>query len=63
MEGARYYVYDENTTIQSSLSKGGVVKQDLVETLRGLLSSRKAVNDYSSGSGNKFVIRRWYSNN
>lgn len=56
------YVYDENTSIQSSLSKGGVVKQDLVATLQSLLSSRKAVNDYGSGSGNRFVIRRWYGN-
>jgi len=62
-KGHVIYVYDENTSIQSSLSKGGVVKQDLVATLQGLLSSRKAVNDYNSGSGNRFVIRRWYSNN
>lgn len=55
------YVYDENTSIQSSLSKGGVVKIDLLETVRGLLSSRKPVNDYSSTKGNRFVVRRWYN--
>lgn len=54
------YVYDENTTIQSSLSKGGVLKLGLIETLKEVMSNRKAVNDYNSTKGNRFVIRRWF---
>lgn len=59
-KGHVIYVYDENTAIQSSLSQGGVVKDDLLATLKGLLSNRKAVNDYDATSGNRFVVRRWY---
>lgn len=54
------YVYDEKTTIQSSLSKGGVVKLDLLETLKDVISKRKPVNDYNNSKGSRFVIRRWY---
>lgn len=57
------YVYDEKTSIQSSLSKGGVLKLDLVETLSDLMSSRTPVNDYNSSQGSRFVIRRWYNDN
>lgn len=57
------YVYDEKTSIQSSLSKGGVVKLDLVETLREVMNSRTPVNDFNSSQGSRFVIRRWYSDN
>ena len=56
------YVYDENTSIQSSISKGGVVKMDLTETLREVMETRKPVNDYNSTTKKRFVIRRWYSN-
>ena len=55
------YVYDEKTSIQSSLSKGGVVKRDLVETIREVMNSRTPVNDYNSAQGNSFVIRRWFT--
>jgi len=61
------YVYDEKTSIQSSLSKGGVIKLDLIETLRDVMSSRTPVNDFAkhpadnSSSGSRFVIRRWFS--
>ncbi len=54
------YVYDEKTSIQSSLSKGGVIKLDLVETIREVMSSKSPVNDYNSSQGSRFVIRRWY---
>jgi hypothetical protein len=54
------YVYDEQTSIQSSLSKGGVIKLGLVETISGLMASRKPVNDYDSSQGSRFVVRRWY---
>jgi hypothetical protein len=54
------YVYDENTSIQSSLSKGGVVKFDLVETLKEVMSTRTPVNNYNDSDGSRFVIRRWY---
>lgn len=57
------YVYDEKTTIQSGLSKGGVVKLDLVETLKEVISTRSPVNDYNNTSGSRFVIRRWFGNN
>jgi hypothetical protein len=54
------YVYNENTAIQSALSKGGVVKTDLLETLTSLLQKRLPVNDYDSSDKDRFVIRRWY---
>ncbi len=57
------YVYDEITAIQSALSKGGVVKTDLVETLKHLMEKRTPVNDYDSATGERFVVRRWYKDN
>lgn len=59
-KGHVIYVYDEITAIQSSLSMGGVVKTDLLETIRKIMETRKPVNDYESGSGERFVVRRWY---
>jgi hypothetical protein len=56
------YVYDENTAIQSSLSKGGVVKTDLITTIKDLMGSRTPVNNYDSSAGERFVIRRWFGN-
>ncbi len=55
------YVYDEKTSIQSSHSKGGVIKLDLVETIREVMSSRSPKNDYDSSKGSRFVIRRWFT--
>lgn len=55
------YVYDEKTSIQSSLSRGGVIKLDLVETIQDVMNSRKPVNDFNSSQGSRFVIRRWFS--
>ncbi len=57
------YVYDEKTSIQSSLSKGGVIKLDLVETLQEVMSSRTPVNNFETSTGSRFVIRRWFSDN
>lgn len=57
------YVYDNITAIQSALSKGGVVKTDLIETLKHLMEKRTPVNDYDGGSGERFVVRRWYKDN
>lgn len=54
------YVYDENTAIQSALSKGGVVKTDLLETLRNVMKNRIPVNDYDLSRKDRFVVRRWY---
>jgi hypothetical protein len=54
------YVYDENTAIQSSLSKGGVVKTDLISTIQELIKSRTPVNNYDAASGERFVVRRWF---
>lgn len=59
-KGHAIYVYDEITAIQSALSKGGVVKTDLIETLRHLMETRKPVNDYDTGSEKRFVVRRWF---
>ncbi len=56
------YVYDENTSIQSGLSRGGVVKLDLLETIQHIMKTRKPVNDYNSGKGERFVVRRWFPN-
>ncbi len=54
------YVYDEKTAIQSGLSKGGVVKTDLLETLENIMKDKIPVNDYNSVTGDRFVVRRWY---
>ncbi len=62
-DGHVIYVYDEKTAIQSGLSKGGVVKTDLLETIQNIMSSRTPVNNYDSSSGERFVVRRWYPNN
>jgi len=62
-KGHVIYVYDEITAIQSALSKGGVVKTDLVETLKHLMETRTPVNNYDAGTGDRFVVRRWYGGN
>lgn len=62
-DGHVIYVYDNTTAIQSSLSKGGVVKTDLLETLKSLIHERKPVNDYASGKKKRFVVRRWWKDN
>jgi hypothetical protein len=59
-DGHVIYVYDENTAIQSGLSKGGVVKTDLIETLKEVMKTRKPVNEYNERGKKKFVVRRWY---
>ncbi|MCI0716963.1 MAG: peptidoglycan endopeptidase [Chlorobi bacterium] len=56
------YVYDEKTSIQSGLSKGGVVKMDLIETLKEVMETRIPVNDYSASKKERFVVRRWFNN-
>ncbi len=60
-DGHVIYVYDKTTAIQSSLSRGGVIKTDLVTELTSLMETRKPVNDFESSKGKRFVIRRWYS--
>jgi len=60
-EGHVIYVYDEKTSIQSSISKGGVVKMDLLETLKEVTATRKPVNDYNSMNKKRFVVRRWFN--
>ena len=62
-KGHVIYVYDENTAIQSALSKGGVVKTDLLETIEQIMKKRKPVNDYDNTSGERFVVRRWFIEN
>ncbi len=52
-------VYDENTTIESAGGKG-VIKSDLKHRIRSVLSERRAVNDWASTEGQRFVVRRWY---
>ena len=55
------YVYDNKTAIQSALSKGGVVKTDLLETIENLMKKRRPVNEYDDSPGEKFVVRRWFN--
>ncbi|MGH2574463.1 MAG: peptidoglycan endopeptidase, partial [Ignavibacteria bacterium] len=62
-EGHTIYVYDENTAIQSSLSAGGVVKTDLIETIKDVMKTRKPVNDYDRSKRKRFVVRRWHDRN
>ena len=62
-KGHVIYVYDEITAIQSALSKGGVVKTDLIEALKHLMETRTPVNYYDAGTGERFVVRRWYKGN
>jgi hypothetical protein len=60
-KGHVIYVYDERTAIQSALSKGGVVKTDLIATLDDLMTRRKPVNEYDESKWEKrFVVRRWF---
>ncbi len=59
-KGHVIYVYDEITAIQSALSKGGVVKTDLIETLKHLMETRRPVNNYDAATGERFVVRRWF---
>jgi len=51
-------VLDENTAIESTPAEG-VNKTDLVARLKSILIERKAVDDWNSTSGKRFVIRRW----
>lgn len=53
------YVYDDNFSIQSGLSKGGVVKLNLLETIKEVMESRIPVNGYDFKK-DCFVIRRWF---
>jgi hypothetical protein len=59
-DGHVIYVYDDTTAIQSSLSKGGVVKTNLLDTINEVMESRTPVNDYNSTIGERFVVRRWF---
>lgn len=51
-------VVDENTVIESSPPEG-VHKSDLMDRLNQIMSERTPVNNWSSSSGKRFVIRRW----
>lgn len=53
-------VYDENTTIESSHSAGGVIKKNLQSVLQNLILKRIPVNDWNDKNKNSFVIRRWF---
>lgn len=59
-KGHVIYVYDETTAIQSALSRGGVVKTHLLETIESLTEKRIPVNEYDSSDKDRFVVRRWY---
>jgi hypothetical protein len=59
-KGHVIYVYDDITAIQSSLSMGGVVKTDLLETIKNLMETKTPVNNYDTGNNDRFVVRRWY---
>jgi hypothetical protein len=51
-------VLDENTVIESSPGKG-VHKSNLNSRIKSIMKERKAVNDWDSTSGSRFVVRRW----
>ncbi|MBK8982916.1 MAG: C40 family peptidase [Ignavibacteria bacterium] len=49
---------DKNTVIESS-PEDGVHRSDLTERLNEVMTERTAVNDWTSTTGKRFVIRRW----
>lgn len=51
-------VLDEKTVIEST-PVSGVHKTDLVSRLNSVMEERTPVNDWTSTSGKRFVIRRW----
>jgi hypothetical protein len=51
-------VIDEITTIEST-PDSGVHKSNLNTRLKQILSERKAVNDWNTTTGKRFVIRHW----
>ncbi len=53
-------VLDENTVIEST-PESGVHKSNLLNRIQSVLKERTPVNDWSSSSGKRFVIRRWYT--
>ena len=55
-------VLDDNTVIESTPA-GGVHKSDLLTRLNSVLNERTPVNDWGSTKGNRFVVRRWISEN
>jgi hypothetical protein len=55
-------VYDENSTIESSFSAGGVVKKTLISVLSDISKSRVPKNKWEY-DGKYFVVRRWFKEN
>lgn len=55
-------VLDDNTVIESTPGNG-VHKSDLMMRLNSVLKERTPVNDWGSTKGNRFVVRRWISEN
>lgn len=51
-------VLDESTVIESTPDPG-VHKSNLLSRLQNIMRERIPVNDWSSTSGNRFVVRRW----
>lgn len=54
-------VYDRNTTIESAMSAGGVVKKNLRSVIEKLMRNRQPINKWIGGKRKAFVIRRWYN--
>lgn len=62
-EGHVQIVLDRDRLIESRLEcggKGGVIVKPLRESLTDLARHRKPLNDYGTGKGKGFVLRRWY---
>lgn len=62
-DGHVQIVLDRDRLIESRLEcggKGGVVVRPLREALTDLVRHRKPLDDYGSGKGKGFVLRRWY---
>ena len=54
-------VYDKNTTIESAMSAGGVIKKNLHTVIEKLMRNRQPINKWTGGKRKAFVIKRWYN--
>lgn len=53
---------DNRTTIESRLPEG-VIQLDAVERLRDIVTQKEPVDDWTSTTGPRFVVRRWHPEN
>ncbi len=53
-------VLNDREVIESTGS-GGVKRSGILEKLKKIISEKKPVNDWNSTSGDRFVVRRWFT--